>query len=151
MRWAVQKNSRESGQAIILVTLAMIGLIGMLGLAIDGGDLLFRYRKAVTTVDAAALAGAVALCTGGDMPTAVQAVVEANGLNFGDVIITYPLTDRTDLGLPEEMIRVSITSQKQPYFIHIVYTAPIFYSASAITHCNTTRGEGEPPVVYFVE
>lgn len=147
----MKNRAHESGQAIVIIMLLMTFLIGILGLVIDGGDLMYRYRKAVTTADAAALAGAVALCSGRDMYAAIEEIVIKNGLNFEDVTVTYPVTDRPDLGIPEEMIRVTITSEKEPYFIQLVWREKIFYSASTITSCNTTRTEDEPAIVYIIE
>src|SRR5439155_10692410 len=46
----------QSGQAIVLIALMMIVLIGMLGLAIDGGRAYIDKRELQDAVDAAVLA-----------------------------------------------------------------------------------------------
>ena len=38
-------NKTESGQAIVLIALAMVGLIAMVGLMTDGGMMLIEYGK----------------------------------------------------------------------------------------------------------
>lgn len=48
--------SREEGQNLVLVALAMVGMIGMLALVIDGGLLLTRHRHMQNAADAAVLA-----------------------------------------------------------------------------------------------
>jgi Flp pilus assembly protein TadG len=49
---------RRSGQAIVIMALAMVGICGMLALAIDAGRLYFQRRLMQDAVDAGALAGA---------------------------------------------------------------------------------------------
>ena len=55
------KSSMESGQALILIALAAIGLFGIVGLAIDGWIKFSDRRHAQNAADAAALAGALEL------------------------------------------------------------------------------------------
>ncbi len=52
---------RRSGQAIIIMALAMVAICGMLALAIDAGRLYFQRRLMQDAVDAGALAGAQSL------------------------------------------------------------------------------------------
>jgi Flp pilus assembly protein TadG len=49
---------RRQGQAIVIMALAMVGICGMLALAIDAGRLYFQRRLMQDAVDAGALAGA---------------------------------------------------------------------------------------------
>jgi Flp pilus assembly protein TadG len=49
---------RSTGQAIVIMALAMVGICGMLALAIDAGRLYFQRRLMQDAVDAGALAGA---------------------------------------------------------------------------------------------
>src|SRR5207245_7626224 len=48
----------RSGQAIVVMALAMVAICGMLALAIDAGRLYFQRRLTQDAVDAGALAGA---------------------------------------------------------------------------------------------
>lgn len=52
--------SSERGQVLIIVTLAIIGLVGITGLAIDGSVILADRRHAQNAADTSALAGALA-------------------------------------------------------------------------------------------
>lgn len=56
--------STERGQALILITLAAIGLFGIVGLAIDGSIKLSDRRHAQNAADNAALAGSLAQIRG---------------------------------------------------------------------------------------
>jgi hypothetical protein len=49
---------REQGQALVMVTLALIAMFGLLGLAVDVGYSYFRQRAAQAAADAGATAGA---------------------------------------------------------------------------------------------
>jgi Flp pilus assembly protein TadG len=47
----------ERGQTLIIVAVALVGLLALAGLAIDGGNLVVQRRRAPNAADAAALAG----------------------------------------------------------------------------------------------
>ena len=47
----------ETGQTLVIFVFALIGLLGMLGLAVDGGTVLLERRRMQSAADAAALAG----------------------------------------------------------------------------------------------
>ena len=72
-----RKFASERGQALIIITFAMIGLIGITGLAIDGGMAFSDRRHAQNAADAASLAGALAKLRtpeGDDFRPAMQSV-----------------------------------------------------------------------------
>ena len=60
--YAIRSYYAHSGQAIILIGIAAVGLLAVTGLAIDGGRLLYLRREAQTAADAAAIAAARSLC-----------------------------------------------------------------------------------------
>ena len=53
------KRITDRGQVLIIFVFAVIGLIGMTGLAIDGGMIFSDRRQAQNAADTAALAGSV--------------------------------------------------------------------------------------------
>ena len=55
-----KRNKSERGQALVIVAFALIGLIAMAGLAIDGSMVLADRRHAQNAADTAVLAGALA-------------------------------------------------------------------------------------------
>ncbi len=57
-------SKHEKGQALVLVTLAMIGLVGITGLVVDGGIAYTENRDFQNAADAAAMAGALAKVRG---------------------------------------------------------------------------------------
>lgn len=59
-----QNSRRRSGQVLVIVSLSMIALLGMVGLAIDGGNLYAQRRQVQNAADAGALAGARVMASG---------------------------------------------------------------------------------------
>ncbi|MBE0408363.1 MAG: Tad domain-containing protein [Anaerolineales bacterium] len=53
----IRKKKRESGQVLVLLVLAVVGLMGFAALAIDGGMAYADRRQAQNSADAASLAG----------------------------------------------------------------------------------------------
>src|SRR5512135_615887 len=50
---------RQRGQALILIVLAIVGMVGLTGLAIDGGNAYSDRRHAQNAADTSALAAAL--------------------------------------------------------------------------------------------
>src|SRR2546423_15477830 len=78
----VRIRRQKSGQAIVIMALAMVAICGMLALAIDSGRLYFQRRLMQDAVDAGALAGAQSL---------VGTVANPNGLS--NYALYYALDD----------------------------------------------------------
>src|SRR5512138_839051 len=75
-----QRKKTERGQALILVVLAMVGLAGMVGLVVDGGNAFLDRRKAQNAADSAALAAALSRTRiGQDPQAAALAAAAQNG------------------------------------------------------------------------
>lgn len=62
------RKKNESGQALVLVAVSLVALIGVMGLAIDMGVLRYQKRLQQTAADAAAIAGATNLINTSDGP-----------------------------------------------------------------------------------
>lgn len=58
------KFSSERGQAVILIALAVVGLIGLTALAVDGGNIYAERRRAQNAADATVLDAALAKARG---------------------------------------------------------------------------------------
>src|SRR5258708_39841495 len=52
----------ERGQSAVFVALLLVAMVGMLALALDGGNAFFKRREAQNAADAGALAGAREWC-----------------------------------------------------------------------------------------
>jgi Flp pilus assembly protein TadG len=80
----------EKGQSVVIVAAALVGLLALTGLAIDGGNLFWQRRRAQNAADAGAMAGTrilaqiIATCQDGDSSRdaqVAQAVTEFVGIN----------------------------------------------------------------------
>lgn len=90
MKFLSKIIKEEKGQAVVIVALAMVALLGFTALAVDGGALYLERRNMVTAADAAALAGAKELYLS-DNNTAkavaeAKKYAEANGAAITDEI-----------------------------------------------------------------
>src|SRR6266498_3740384 len=66
------KKLNQRGQALVMIALAIVGLVGFAALAIDGGNVFSDRRHSQNSSDTSALAAALALTRG-----------ETNWKNFG--------------------------------------------------------------------
>jgi hypothetical protein len=132
----------ESGQAIILMAQVIIALLGMLGLAIDGGGLYFLWRDAQNASDAAVLTASYARCTKGDSASVIAAGLEAAAKNGFDnngtsntVAVNNPPISGPQVG-NMDYIQVDITAKKPSYFIQLVYRGPLQVVTHAVGYCS---------------
>lgn len=137
---------KERGQAVVVVAIALVALLAMTGLAIDGGRLFALRRTAQNAADAAALAGTrelaqvVARCRAGSQANdlrvwnAVAQFAVQNGLNpsAGDTLEAwYVNRDGNRLGrvgmgsIPNGATGVSVvlTTTQPSYFLQLVNSA----------------------------
>lgn len=97
-----QKTRRHHGQILVIFALALVAIVGMVGLVIDGGAAFAQQRVAQNGADGTATAGAVVIAeklggtsrTGAQVKAAIDAMAAANEL--GSVTAEY--TD--DFGKP---------------------------------------------------
>ncbi|MEN9938803.1 MAG: hypothetical protein RLZZ387_5382 [Chloroflexota bacterium] len=91
MRQTILRTHRASGQAVVFVGLALVVLVALSGLAVDGSNAFNQRRNAVNGADAAAFAGTRTLLenrkagTGdsADVYAAVQQYLDEHNLNEG--------------------------------------------------------------------
>jgi Flp pilus assembly protein TadG len=82
----------QKGQAIPLIALLVVILIGMAGLVVDGGQLTMQYRASQNAADAAALAAAIQITNGATVTQATSrgsTVAQYNQIPSSDLSIAY--------------------------------------------------------------
>ena len=135
----------ERGQALIIIALALVGLMGMAGLVVDGGNAFQDRQKAQNAVDAAALASAYTRIKGGNLVDAALATAAENGYNndgVTNIVSLYtPPKDGPHAG-DIEYIQVIITSYVKTYFARVVGTRQIINTVEATA--RTTIPEIKP-------
>ncbi len=88
-------RDREAGQIIVLFALALVGLLAMVGLVLDGGSTFAQRRDQQNAADLAALAGANDYLLNSDATMAIaaaRAIARQNGYEHGVGGVTVDVT-----------------------------------------------------------
>lgn len=144
----MKRKSQEKGQALILVALAAIGLVGFAALAIDGSMKFSDQRHAQNAADAAALAAALAYTRQQPIDTAAQTVAATDGydgVNMNVITITTEDIAAGSGGCPGgaagKTITVDIESHVKTTFARIVGWDELKNEVSATSRgCGFYRG-----------
>jgi hypothetical protein len=118
----------ERGQALILVALAIVGIVGLMGLVIDGGNAFNDRRRAQNAADSAALASAYARIKGEDWVGAALAAAAENGYNNDgttNVVMLYSPPRDGPHSSDVEYVQIIIESHVKTYFARVVGTSQI--------------------------
>ena len=140
---AVSRHPRERGQAIVLMVLVVVALLGMIGLAVDGGRLYMERRSVQNAADNAALAGAYALCNSGNVVGAAGTSAVQNGYTPSPpnvvVVVQNPPSIGPNAG-DAEYVAVSISSRPALTFGRLVYSGTAETTARAVARCSLGGG-----------
>ena len=166
------KSVSERGQALVIIALAIVGLVGITGLAIDGSAILADRRHAQNAADTAALAGALAKIkpqtdAGGTVipwKLVAQDRAESNGYTNNLVTSTVEVytCDETSIGADcpapysgdkaKDYVQVVITSHVNTLFARVlgIPTLTNRVQALALAHEDGSGplGNGEAIVSY---
>jgi hypothetical protein len=124
-RRRTRKASRQSGQALIFTAFGMVAFIACAGLAVDMGYLRYQRRVQQSAADSAALAGAAAAGSGGNVSQAANDDSELNGFKAGDIIpggaqpITVAVTGPMTFNGHPNAVRVLVTADHPNFFMKI--------------------------------
>lgn len=129
-------NKSERGQALILIVFAIIGLIGMTGLVVDGGIVYSDRRNAQNAADTAAYAAGRAMIREEDWQNAGLNIAAANGYsNNGSTVVqvVHPPSMGKYAG-NDEYIQVLITSPVNTTFARVVGINQMTNFVNAVSH-----------------
>ena len=140
---------QERGQAIVLLALALIGLLGFAAVALDGGNIYTEQRHAQSAADNAVLAAAYQFMSGVNSTTTLSNTALANAaVNDYDnnttsnwVSFYRPPKDGAYVGNSSYM-QVVITERVPTALAHLVYNGPFQLTVSAVGYAKF----GGPPV-----
>jgi hypothetical protein len=120
----MKNNHLRRGQALIVIAIAAVALVGIVGLVVDGGRGFLDRRKAQNAADAAALASAYARIKGDqDMVSAALSSAAENGYsNDGttNVVELYSPPKNGPHSGNVEYIQIIITSNLDTYFARVI-------------------------------
>ena len=122
MRSFLARFHTERGQILVMAALLFTFLLGLVGLAMDGGFAHAQRRQTQNAADEAALAGANRLLEGGSIESAISAAhdyVHANGFNISESCpsICIPPLSGPHAGDPK-FVEVTVEDQPTTFFIH---------------------------------
>ena len=139
-------RNHSRGQAIILVALAFVGVIAMVGLAMDGGLLLVNYATLKRSVDAASVAAAQQFRKNynpDDMTNAVNEFLQLNKTQLNQSPITNIITETCATAVtpddpalctdpPRKLVRVTATQHVTFGFLRVIGIDSTDITASSI-------------------
>lgn len=117
------RRRSERGQALIFIVFAIVGLVGITALAVDGGNAYSDRRRAQNAADAAALASALSRINNEVWTSRAYQVAAANGYNNNGVTNTVTVVSPPTTGFYKgniEYIQVTIISHVRTYFASVV-------------------------------
>ena len=128
-------KKKEHGQAIILIALAMVVLLGFTALAIDGGMLYSDRRHAQNAADAAALSGALQKANNQSndvILNAIYASASGNGYSGSQVsgAVSGPFQD--PISGKYYLVTAEITATTKANFAQFVYKGPLQNHVKAV-------------------
>jgi hypothetical protein len=132
---------KERGQALIVVVLAIVGLAGMVGLVVDGGNAFLDRRNAQNAADSAALAAALTRIRGGNslagaaFDAAAQNGYDNNGTS-NIVEVHHPPADGPNKG-DAEYIQVIIVSHVKTYIAGVIGFDQLTNRVEAVARTKT--------------
>jgi Flp pilus assembly protein TadG len=125
-------SERERGQVLIIFTIALVGVVAMAGLLIDGGMAWTNRRVAQNAADVAALAAAKAYSTSGSTATAATAAQSISATNCYPKNYTRCANkDKTD-GVTVNMPPSSGAFKDQSGYVEVVVQRPMKTSFSGM-------------------
>lgn len=145
----------KKGQALVLIVLAIVGLIGLTALAIDGGNAFMNRRHAQAAADAAALAAAYAKVnkqttwTQVGLDRAASNGYTNDGVNSTVTVVSPPGAGCKGITGPyignNEYVQVTITSTVSTYFAPIV---GINQTSSCVEAIARAKPPTNAPIAY---
>jgi hypothetical protein len=134
----------ERGQAIILVAAAIVGLVAIVGLMVDGGILLIEYARLKRGIDAASIAAASQFRKNFDPQDLVKAGEEFLKLNQSNATVTIytcnvagtswddTLCAANNNGIARKLVRVTAEEYVQFGFMRVIGMNGTWISASSV-------------------
>jgi hypothetical protein len=129
----------ERGQAMVLIVFAILGLIGITALAVDGGMAFADRKQAQNAADSAVLTASLERIRGGDYRNAALVRAQQNGYN-NDGVTSTVLVYAPPVSGPytgnAEYVQVVITSHHKTFFGSVIGRSEITNQVEAIARAK---------------
>lgn len=136
-------RTNDSGTISIVFAGTIILVLGLIALAVDGGNAVRTRQQIQNAMDAAALAGARAKMMGGDAEEAIEAALAANwGANHPDLPITVG-----SVSVSDGIIRITAAAKSPAMFGPIIGYSELNMSLDA----EATYGVGDVEIALVLD
>ena len=130
----IRRRKGEAGYVMVVAALSIFLLFGLIGLAIDVGQLRTAQRNLQSAADAAAIAGGAEILFA-DLTTAAQAAAAANGFTNGSngvtVTVSHPPADGPYTG-NTNYVEVVVSQNQSTFFMGALGATSVPLSATAV-------------------
>lgn len=132
-------SKMQHGQVLVVVAFAIVGIVAIMGLALDVGSMLIEYGRLRRAVDSAALAAALQIRQGynpADLAPAASDFLKLNGFDTTSVTVEYcDLLTNTPADLcpnpPRKLVRVTAAASAQLNFLAVIGITSVPIAATA--------------------
>ena len=132
-------NFNESGQALVILVMAAVALLGFAALALDGGHLYFEQRRTQNSADNAVLAAALKATQGQDYVSEGLAIAGQNDYDNDGTSNWIQISGPSEGGPTSgtyasdtNYVEVVITQTVSTSFAHLVYSGPVQLTVRAV-------------------
>jgi hypothetical protein len=148
-------KKRETGQVLLIFTFVIVGVLVVVGLALDAGSLFIQRRNAQSAADSAAFAGATSLATSLSLTqtsintakAAAMASASTNGFDNNAqtnwVTVNFPPASGPYQGLAN-YVQVFIRARINTSFIQLVYPGAAEDNTEAVVKFTAISPAGGP-------
>jgi hypothetical protein len=146
-----RSRTREDGQVLVIFALALVAIVAMTGLVLDGGATFVQRRDMQNVTDSAAMTAGYAYANGGDLTaatTAAQLTSASNGYTHGVGGVTVAVSMDAGSG-PGRQLTVTISSPHANTFAGIVGMPKWQVTTTATTLAGRPNGVvGAMPIIF---
>ena len=141
-RWRLLRRANschrsDSGQIVVLTTIALVVLLAMAGVAVDLGMLWTQRREMQTAADAAAIAGVLEIKNQGSVRSAAWSDSSQNGFTNGANGVTVTVNNPPATGSyvsDPTAVEVIIQQPEPTYFLPVIGVTSVPVRARAVAH-----------------
>jgi Flp pilus assembly protein TadG len=151
MRRFASDERRDGGQVLVIFALALVAIVAMTGLVLDGGSTFVQRRDMQNVTDSAAMAAGYAYSLGGTVPdaaVAARSTAASNGYVNGTGGVTVDLS-ADNAGGAGRHFTVTITRPHPNNFAGIVGMSTWNVTTTAMTQAGRPNGaNGAMPIIF---
>src|SRR5262245_54500648 len=143
------KDRQERGQAILLMALALVGMLGFAAVALDGGNIYTEQRRAQSAADNAVIAAAYQYMSGITSTSTMSSAALSNALSndydndsTGNWVTFHRPPVTGVYAGNNAYMQVVITERVPTALAHLVYQGPFQLTVNAVAYAK----RGGPPV-----